>query len=167
MPADRPAGEAEADRTRSRCATPVPANSEWDFYAKKNNNHMDPEAKPSAPAPQLRRRRFLRRNCTPLACALRPLGCKNVPTSVRFQPPKMLKGSVVLQIAAVTHESDALAMADVLQQKNFPAFVVTPSADKFYRVQVGPYRKSKRRNPPRARLTAPVSRPSSSAESNS
>src|SRR5271154_3168607 len=30
---------------------PVPANSEWDFYAKNNNNnHMEPEAKPSAPA---------------------------------------------------------------------------------------------------------------------
>ena len=51
----------------------------------------------------------------------------------------MLKGSVVLQIAAVTHESDALAMADVLQQKHFPSFVVTPTTDNFFRVQVGPY----------------------------
>lgn len=51
----------------------------------------------------------------------------------------MLKGSVVLQIAALTHQSDALAMADALQQKQFPSFVVTPSSDNFYRVQVGPY----------------------------
>jgi cell division protein FtsN len=26
-----------------------------------------------------------------------------------------------------------------LQQKGFPAFVVTPTADNFYRVQVGPF----------------------------
>jgi cell division septation protein DedD len=30
-------------------------------------------------------------------------------------------------------------MADALQQKNFPSFVVTPTTDSFYRVQVGPY----------------------------
>ena len=34
----------------------------------------------------------------------------------------MLKGSIVLQIAALTHESDALAMADALQRKKFPVF---------------------------------------------
>lgn len=52
----------------------------------------------------------------------------------------MPKGSVVLQVAALRHESDALAMADALQQKNFPSFVVAPTTDNFYRVQVGPYR---------------------------
>ncbi len=62
-----------------------------------------------------------------------------MPASARFQAPKMIKGSVVLQVAAVTHESDALAVADALQQKRFPSFVVTPSTDNFYRVQVGPY----------------------------
>jgi len=38
-----------------------------------------------------------------------------------------------------TLADDALAMADALQQKRFPAFVVTPTSDNFYRVQVGPY----------------------------
>jgi cell division septation protein DedD len=52
----------------------------------------------------------------------------------------MLKGSVVLQVAAVMHQSDAIAMADALQRKKFSAFVLTPSGDNFYRVQVGPYR---------------------------
>ena len=45
----------------------------------------------------------------------------------------------MLQVAAVTSEGDALALAQALQQKKFPAFVMTPGADKFYRVQVGPY----------------------------
>lgn len=55
----------------------------------------------------------------------------------------MSKSSVVLQVAALTHQGDALAMADALQQKRFPAFVVAPTSDKFYRVQVGPYADAK------------------------
>jgi len=109
-------------------AAPAPANSEWDFYAKSNNNRLDPVAKPSAGA-------------APIADpATQPSETpREVPTAARFHAPNMLKGSVVLQVAAVTHQSDALAMADVLQQKHFPAFVVAPSADNFFRVQVGPY----------------------------
>jgi cell division septation protein DedD len=44
-----------------------------------------------------------------------------------------------LQVAALTREADALDLAKRLQQKKFPAFVVSPQADKYYRVQVGPY----------------------------
>jgi cell division septation protein DedD len=32
-----------------------------------------------------------------------------------------------------------MALAQALQQKKFPAYVITPGADKYYRVQVGPY----------------------------
>ncbi len=45
----------------------------------------------------------------------------------------------MLQVAAVQRESDAMALAQALQQKKFPAYVITPGTDKFYRVQVGPY----------------------------
>ena len=51
----------------------------------------------------------------------------------------MSRNAVVLQVAALRHESDALALADALQQKGFPAFVIIPSSDAFYRVQVGPF----------------------------
>ena len=57
----------------------------------------------------------------------------------RFSPPLISHGSIILQVAALKSESDALAMAGAIQNKNFPAFVVMPGADKFYRVQVGPY----------------------------
>ena len=30
-------------------------------------------------------------------------------------------------------------LAQALQQKRFPAFVITPGTDSYYRVQVGPY----------------------------
>jgi DedD protein len=118
-------------------ATPAPANNEWDFYSKKSDDHMSPVAKPSvttaAPSPALAAR------ATNSAPAAPQTGAQTVPASVQFQTPRLVKGSVVLQIAALTHESDALTMADVLQQKHFPSFVVTPSTDNFYRVQVGPY----------------------------
>src|SRR6267154_1760317 len=35
--------------------------------------------------------------------------------------------------------SDALSLASHLQRKKFPAFVVAPQGDKYYRVHVGPY----------------------------
>ncbi len=104
----------------------APANNEWDFYSRSNNNHLEPPAA-LAPVP------------TAKSAAAPAAAAHTVPTSARFQPPSMTKGSIVLQVAALRHESDALAMADVLQQKNFPSFVVTPTTDNFYRVQVGPY----------------------------
>ena len=42
-------------------------------------------------------------------------------------------------MAALTRESDALDLASRLQKKKFPAFVLSPQGDKYYRVQVGPY----------------------------
>ena len=53
--------------------------------------------------------------------------------------PKIPRGAIVLQVAALTREGDALALAAALQQKEFPAFVLTPDTGNLYRVQVGPY----------------------------
>ncbi len=53
--------------------------------------------------------------------------------------PLMPKGAVVLQVSALTVQGDALKMAQELQLKKFPAFVLAPGADHYYRVQVGPY----------------------------
>ncbi len=44
-----------------------------------------------------------------------------------------------LQVAAVRREADALDLAKRLQKKKFPAFVLSPQGNKYYRVQVGPY----------------------------
>lgn len=49
------------------------------------------------------------------------------------------KGAITLQVAALLREADALALAQALQEKKFPAIVTTPSTDKYYRVQIGPY----------------------------
>ena len=39
----------------------------------------------------------------------------------------------------MSKEADALDLARVLQKKKFPAYVLSPHGDKYYRVQVGPY----------------------------
>ncbi|MFZ0645965.1 MAG: SPOR domain-containing protein [Candidatus Acidiferrales bacterium] len=48
-------------------------------------------------------------------------------------------GATLLQVAASPRESDAFALAGVLRQKGFAVLILEPTADKFYRVEVGPY----------------------------
>jgi cell division septation protein DedD len=49
------------------------------------------------------------------------------------------RGAVLLQVAASPREGDALTLAGTLRQKGFAALILEPTADKFYRVEVGPY----------------------------
>jgi|SRR5271163_2615785 len=66
------------------------------------------------------------------AVAVSPRG---KPTGAPFIPT----GAYTLQVAALKNQADALDLAARLQKQRFPAFVLSPQADKFYRVQVGPY----------------------------
>jgi DedD protein len=52
-------------------------------------------------------------------------------------------GTYVLQVAALRKEADAQAIAASLLKKKFPAFVVSPTSDKYFHVQVGPYSDAK------------------------
>ncbi|MGB0035939.1 MAG: SPOR domain-containing protein [Candidatus Acidiferrales bacterium] len=114
-----------------------PASSGWDFYpTKKEENKLEPAAKPSAPVPAVATKSS---GSTPAATTKTVASPGPAKPAARFQPPPMTRGSIVLQVSALTRESDALAMADILQQKRFPSFVVTPTSDALYRVQVGPY----------------------------
>jgi cell division septation protein DedD len=114
----------------------APPAGEWDFYSNKNNNHLEPAPKAISPVASAH-------SATDNAPA--PSSPAETRLShVSLQPshpatPKMLAGSIVLQVAAVTQRGDALSMAEALQRKKIPAFVVAPSTDHFYRVQVGPY----------------------------
>ena len=136
QPVSRPTPKPKAEQAPA--ATPSPANNEWDFYSKKNADDTVNSMSRSAASPSAS---VAARPVNPASPAIAPnaAAAKSAPGAARFQAPKLNKGALVLQVAAVTHESDAMAMADVLQQKHFPSFVVTPTNDNFYRVQVGPY----------------------------
>jgi DedD protein len=114
------------------------AAGDWDFYADKSHNQIEaaaPEEKSDSPAPL-----HSKRESTPFIVPLddrKPLHVSSA--AVRSASPKTSNGAVIFQVAAVTRQGDALAMADALQRKKFPSFVLAPSSDNFYRVQVGPY----------------------------
>ncbi|MGC1105824.1 MAG: SPOR domain-containing protein [Candidatus Acidiferrales bacterium] len=136
-----------------------PASPEWDFYTEKKTTDVPLKAARSGesasssavplpgPASSLE---SARRAESPSTANSQPAGGgvsapppvthpSYAPPPPRFRAPRMSRNAVVLQVAALRHESDALALADALQQKGFPAFVITPTADNFYRVQVGPF----------------------------
>jgi DedD protein len=118
-------------------ADSAPNPGEWDFYGNKprSDDHLQPAPKSSSP--------WASSSPATRAVAAKP-GPESQPreirTAARFRAPRIAKGAIVLQVAALRHEGDALAMAGMLQRKKFPAFVVMPVSDNFYRVQVGPYR---------------------------
>jgi cell division protein FtsN len=127
-PAPSAAKSKQADSTASS------SSGEWDFYGKSSPKNPGEAETPAVST----------RNSE--ASSVRGAKAKPVVSttpSARFQPPKMGKSSIVLQVSALTRQSDALAMADAIQQKGFPSFVVTPTTDNFYRVQVGPYAEEK------------------------
>jgi DedD protein len=58
-----------------------------------------------------------------------------------------------VQVAAVTKQEDADSLVDALKKKQYPAFVATnTTADKFFRVQVGPFTDIKDAEAMRTRL---------------
>ncbi len=57
--------------------------------------------------------------------------------------PQIPSGSVVIQVAALMKKDDAVAVANGLQKKHYAVFVQSPQKDKYYRVQVGPFKDQK------------------------
>lgn len=123
-------GKSDPSATSADSATPP--SSDWEFYhageAKRTEDHLKPAESASAPRAVAA---VAKNNAVPRPA---PASSKS-----SLNAPLIPGGAYTLQVAALTKESDALVLAENLQKKNFPAFVLTPAADKFYRVQVGPY----------------------------
>jgi cell division septation protein DedD len=119
-----------------------PAPSDWDFYKSGDSQPPDPHLeKPAKIAPASSKpvnSSRLQAQASAKTQVL-PAASKPVKPQQSLSAPLIPRGSVLLQIAALTRQSDALAMAQVLQQKKFPAVVVPPGADRFFHVQIGPY----------------------------
>jgi cell division septation protein DedD len=68
-------------------------------------------------------------------------------------PAPSAGGGYYVQVAAVSRQEDAEALVEALKKKQYPAFTANnTAADKFYRVQVGPYAEVKDAEAMRARL---------------
>jgi len=111
----RPVSEPSSD-------IPSQPDSDWTFYKSAKSNAPEEGLKPTGSV------------ATTKPSSLTARG-KNAKSAAPLVP----NGAYTLQVAALRRESDALALASHLQKKNFPAFVAPPQADKYYRVQVGPF----------------------------
>jgi DedD protein len=138
-----------APNAKPASAPAPPDNGGWDFYDNKKSasDHLESAPAPATAAPAAPATRSpasvppvaTKSNNAPPAAATKTVAAPAPKQPARFQPPALTKNSIVLQVAAVKLQRDALEMADAIQQKKFPSFVATSSADSFYHVQVGPY----------------------------
>ena len=128
-------------RNKETSSTPANSDPNWDNYdpTKKNaDNHIEPAPKPAPKAVPATSSRTSNPPSTVPVSAKSPISAAKRPA--KYAPPASVgKNSIVLQVAAVKQQRDALEMADELQKKRFPAFVTGSSADGYFRVQVGPY----------------------------
>jgi cell division septation protein DedD len=113
--------------------TGAPPNSDWEFYhagdQKKTEDHLKPVATASPATPI---------NAPAVVRTSAPSKTTASP-SKSLSAPLIPEGAFTLQVAALTKEADAIELATRLQKQKFPAFVLSPRADKYYHVQVGPY----------------------------
>ena len=109
--------------------TAAPPSSDWEFYHTRDSKPREARLKPVPAA----------KNVTAVARNNHSSRPANTSSKTIFNAPFIPGGTYMLQVAAFTREADALDLATRLQKKKFPAFVLSPQADKYYRVQVGPY----------------------------
>jgi cell division protein FtsN len=123
-------------------------NSDWEFYdsskTAKTDPHLENVPKASATPP------------APKTVSMKPKVEPTPPAAKTSKPvtsaPLIPNGALVLQVAALTKQDDALSIASSLQKKHFAAYVQMPQKDNFYRVQVGPLKDKKAADAERKRL---------------
>lgn len=132
------------DKADSDNAPSPDSTTKWDFYHSADSKPADDHLQ--APAKKIAEKQPVAAP-KPAAAPGPVAAAKSAKSLSAPNGPLIPKGAIMLQVAAVTSEGDALALAQALQQKKFPAFVITPTsapgADKFYRIQVGPYTDNK------------------------
>jgi DedD protein len=73
------------------------------------------------------------------------------------QPPTQVPSSgpsYFVQVAAVSKQEDAEALVEALKARQYSAFIVNPSPDKFFHVQVGPFADIKEAEAIRSKLVS-------------
>jgi len=117
-----PASEPSADAAPS-------AKTDWEFYHAGESNKADDHLKPAPSSAPV----------SAIAKSANPTKQVNAAAKTTAGVPSNAAGGLNLQVAALTKEADAMALANTLRKKNFPTFVQSPQSDKYYHVLVGPY----------------------------
>jgi septal ring-binding cell division protein DamX len=118
--------------TEPPAETGAPASSEWEFYHAGEKDKREDRLKPAPSAPPAKSESVLVKAPAPVR-STSGVGSKG------STAPVVPNSGYSLQVAAMRQEADALDLAKQLQKRRFPAYVLSPHGDKYYRVQVGPY----------------------------
>jgi len=131
---------APSDSADSDPATSTASDSTWNFYDKEKSSKVAPHLEtPPKPSPtSALTKQVSNRNSVPPSVAPRAPVERNSAST-----PLVTNGAIILQVAALAKQDDALALAGSLQRKHFSAYVQPPHKDKYYRVQVGPFKDQK------------------------
>lgn len=119
-----------------------PSASAWNFPSTSSPANVDPhlDAHPAVqPAPSTSTSVSPRTKAQTQPVAIRTTS-KN---GKSLSAPTIPSGAYVIQVAALLRQDDALAIAGNLQKKHYSVYVQTPQKDKYYRVQVGPFKDQK------------------------
>jgi DedD protein len=136
-PRDNPAPAPASTSTQKS-----PCDSSWDNCTGNNTPEEKPVVTPALSKSKAKAEPIpnpkVSGPATPVPIPKAAVRTTSAPVASSSAPP-VSKNGIVLQVAAVKQQHDALQMADELMKKKFPAFVVDSKADGFYHVQVGPY----------------------------
>jgi cell division septation protein DedD len=135
---EQPSTADESDRSIST------SDSEWKYATTNQPAKSEPrlEPAPKAPAPSPASKPLNVKGKVSPQPVSEPVVVKSAKTTTAGAP-LIPKGAIVLQVAALLKQDDALSIASGLQKKHYAAYVQTPIKDKYYRVQVGPFKDQK------------------------
>jgi cell division septation protein DedD len=77
----------------------------------------------------------------------------STPAAPEISKPEVQSGYIV-QVAAVTKQQDAEALVAALKKKQYPVFIVTPTTDNLFHVQIGPFGDARDAESIRSRLVS-------------
>jgi cell division septation protein DedD len=117
----------------------------WEFSENNQPARSEPrlETPPKNVAPQPSAKTISPKTSAPQPAPAPAPASSPKPGKNTLNAPLIPSGAIVLQVAALVKQDDALVIAGNLQKKHFAAYVQTPLKDKFYRVQVGPFKDKK------------------------
>jgi len=134
-----PTPKRNQDAPSTAESDPATSNSDWEFYGNNKPPKSEPrlEAAPKAPvAPPPAK--SLNGNAKPQPISAPVKSSKQTASGAPIPP-----GAYVLQVAAFLKQDDAVTVANGLQRKHYLCYIQTPQKDKYYRVQVGPFKDRK------------------------
>ncbi len=138
------AAKSDASSPASDEADAANPQSNLTFYkaVQQNDSEAQPATATSQPAPAREQKARAAAAPAPSPAASAPaVAAARSPEVISHTSPVTGPGTIVVQIAALSREDDAVALAGALRRKNYNVFVVNNpiTNDKFYHVQVGPF----------------------------